>query len=109
MQLDAVRVPLAVLSQCDYETDVGIKQDRNLQTMKHHFVLLSLSCIARSLFAADAAKTLTYDTDVKPILRARCFKCHGEDEKKDGLSLATYQDLMKGGSSGEIVKAGRPP
>src|SRR6185295_2465312 len=57
--------------------------------------------------AGDAAKVLTYDTDVKPILRARCFKCHGDDEKKDGLSLASYQELMKGGSSGEIVKAGR--
>ncbi|HLX64475.1 MAG TPA: c-type cytochrome domain-containing protein [Planctomycetota bacterium] len=69
---------------------------------------LAVVCVAGSLFAADAPKSLSYEGDVKPILRARCFKCHGEDEKKDGLSMATYADLMKGGSSGDIVKAGRP-
>jgi len=58
--------------------------------------------------AGEAKKVLTYDDDVKPILRARCFKCHGEDEKKDGLNLSSYTDLLKGGSSGEVVKAGRP-
>lgn len=52
-------------------------------------------------------KTLSYDEDVRPILKAHCFKCHGEDEKKDGLSLATYAELVKGGSAGDIVKAGR--
>src|ERR1043165_306241 len=75
--------------------------------MKMKSLLFSMSCIAGSLSAADAPKALSYEADVKPILRARCFKCHGEDEKKDGLSLATYKDLMKGGSSGEIVKPGR--
>lgn len=59
-------------------------------------------------FASEPAKILNYEDDVKPILHARCFKCHGEDEKKDGLSLATYADLLKGGSSGEVIKAGRP-
>ena len=58
--------------------------------------------------AAQGDKKLTYDDDVKPIFRRRCFACHNTSEMKSGLNLESFAGLMKGGGSGEIVKAGRP-
>ncbi len=71
-------------------------------------MILAGLCASDSLLVNDSAKPLNYEENIKPVLKQHCFKCHGEDEKKDGLSLATYADVMKGGSSGDIVKAGRP-
>ena len=70
-------------------------------------VLLGLtlaSCLAR---AADP-KPVTYDDDVKPVLREHCFKCHGDDDGKSGLNMQSYATLLKGGSGGVVVEAGRP-
>ena len=58
--------------------------------------------------AAQDAKKLTYDDDVKPIFRRRCFACHNASEMKSGLNLEAYPGVMKGGGSGDIVKPGRP-
>ncbi len=53
-----------------------------------------------------AAKRVTYDDDVAPLLRKKCFGCHNPDRKKGGLVLSTYTLAMAGGSSGEVVKPG---
>lgn len=37
---------------------------------------------------AVAAAPLTFEKDIRPILKAHCFDCHGEGEKlKGGLDL----------------------
>ena len=43
-----------------------------------------------------------------PILRANCFRCHGEKTQKAELSLSSQARLLKGGESGEIVVPGKP-
>ena len=58
--------------------------------------------------AAQNEKKPTYDDDVKPIFRRRCFACHNASEMKSGLNLETYAGVMKGGGSGDILKPGRP-
>lgn len=55
-----------------------------------------------------AEKKVTYDTDVLPILREKCFACHGPDRRSGGLRLNAYASVMEGGSSGPAVKAGDP-
>jgi len=51
--------------------------------------------------AVRAAKPLDYDKDVKPVLEARCFKCHGPEKQKAGLRLDVKESALKGGESGE--------
>ena len=68
-------------------------------------LLMALS--AHWAIAADR-KIITYEDDVKPILRQHCLKCHGNDEQKADLNLQSYATLMAGGSAGLVVKAGRP-
>ena len=48
-----------------------------------------------------AAVPLDYDKDVKPVLEARCFKCHGPEKQKAGLRLDVKESVLKGGESGE--------
>ncbi len=45
---------------------------------------------------------------VFPIVEQRCMKCHRDDKREGGLSLATFSQAMDGGSSGRIVTPGDP-
>jgi hypothetical protein len=44
-----------------------------------------------------------YEQDIKPLLAARCTKCHGAVRHKAGLRLDTVAAIRKGGDSGAVV------
>ena len=46
--------------------------------------------------------------DVLQILRLRCTVCHGRQEKSGGLDLRSKASILKGGSSGPAMVAGKP-
>jgi len=59
------------------------------------------------LRAADALSPVHFETDVRPILKAHCWRCHGEEEERQGgLDARTARWLLKGGESGAAVVAG---
>lgn len=58
--------------------------------------------------AEEMAPMTTYAEHVKPILEARCFRCHNADSAKGGLNLATHAATLEGGSSGPVLTAGDP-
>ena len=52
-------------------------------------------------------EVLTFERDVRPILKAMCFHCHGEDEiKKGGLDLRLVRLMRHGGKSGPVLSGG---
>ncbi|MEQ1843689.1 MAG: c-type cytochrome domain-containing protein, partial [Verrucomicrobiales bacterium] len=54
-------------------------------------------------------ETPLFEKDVRPILKAHCFHCHGEEgEPKAGLDLRLARFLVKGGESGPALIAGKP-
>jgi hypothetical protein len=56
-----------------------------------------------------AADTVRYSEVVAPVIQRYCLPCHSEDEENpSGLSLDTYDNLMKGGRHGSAVIAGNP-
>jgi tricorn protease-like protein len=57
--------------------------------------------------AGQTAHHTNYEEDVKPIFMRRCFACHSASEMRAGLNLESYQGVLKGGGSGDIVKPGR--
>ncbi len=64
------------------------------------FLLLLLHEPARSA-------GLTFEKDVRPILKAHCFHCHGEDnETKGGLDVRLAHLLVKGGEHGAAIIPG---
>ena len=60
--------------------------------------------------AADKDATnrnLRFESDVRPILKAHCFHCHGEDGTKEGdLDLRLRHFIVKGGETGTSLTAG---
>lgn len=65
--------------------------------------LVSFSAIG----IVSASESLTFEKDVRPILKTHCFHCHGEDgEKKGDLDVRLARFLAKGGESGAAVAPG---
>jgi len=56
-------------------------------------------------FASE--QELLFERDVRPILKAHCFQCHGEEDKREGgLDSRLTRLLLVGGESGPAIVAG---
>ncbi|MEZ6055506.1 MAG: c-type cytochrome domain-containing protein [Planctomycetaceae bacterium] len=80
----------------------------------HHLEIarsILLSCMACLTLLVQAAggedRPVNFIDDIKPILRQHCLKCHGDDKQEAGINLQGYESLLKGGSGGVVVTAGR--
>ncbi len=61
--------------------------------------LSSLSlCVAGFGFRSPRTQVISFSTDVAPILKASCVKCHGANDPDGGLDVSTYAALMKSGT-----------
>ncbi len=48
-----------------------------------------------------------FETDVAPILREHCLKCHGAETRKGGLDLRTVAGIIHGGDTGAALVPGK--
>ncbi len=62
-------------------------------------VLASLSC---------PGQAVDYLRDIKPVLQARCYACHGALKQKAGLRVDTAAALRLGSSEGAVLVPGAP-
>src|SRR5580692_11046874 len=56
--------------------------------------------------AGRAADRVDYARDVKPLLQARCYACHGALKQEAGLRLDTAEFARKGGENGRVLIPG---
>ena len=49
-----------------------------------------------------------FETKVRPLLVARCFRCHGEKEQKGGIRLDSAGALLGHNEDEALVKPGKP-
>ena len=75
--------------------------------MRCLLLVLAMALLAGPLLAADAEKPINFEEHIAGILKQHCRQCHGEGKQESGLNFASYAGLMKGGSGGEVVVAGR--
>ncbi|MEZ6121599.1 MAG: DUF1553 domain-containing protein [Planctomycetaceae bacterium] len=54
------------------------------------------------------AQDVDYRTQVKPILEARCYACHGRLKQEGGLRLETGELILAGGDSGPAIADRNP-
>lgn len=54
------------------------------------------------------AGPVSYSEQIAPIFEAKCAECHGTETTEAELSLATYEDVMKGSEFGTVVEPGSP-
>ena len=76
--------------------------------MNRFFAATIAFCFVASVAFADekptdAEKKITFEDHIKPIFRQHCASCHNAGEKKGGLALDSFNAVMEGGGSGEIV------
>ena len=50
---------------------------------------------------------VTFDTDIEPIFKASCVRCHGEVKPRGGIRLDSLEGVLKGGKDGKIVEVGK--
>jgi hypothetical protein len=49
-----------------------------------------------------------FEKEVQPLLKAKCFRCHGDKVKKADLDLSTNAGIRKGSESGPVIVPGKP-
>ena len=64
-------------------------------------VFRSLLPVTAILCIGVPSRAADFEKDIRPVLEARCFDCHGEDKQKNGLRLDTVHGILKGSDSGE--------
>jgi len=60
--------------------------------------LLLLTCLS-----PGSSADVDYEADIKPLLRKRCFSCHGALKQESDLRLDTVASMLAGGSSGPVI------
>jgi hypothetical protein len=71
--------------------------------------LLCYLCFLLLNSAPLHAAPLTFEKDVRPILKAHCFDCHGEGDKlKGGVDLRLRRFMLSGGDNGPVLVPGKP-
>jgi hypothetical protein len=73
--------------------------------MKPLLVAISVLHAGLPLFAAAP---VDYERQIKPVLKARCYSCHGALKQESGLRLDTGSLLRKGGDNGAGLVAKKP-
>src|SRR5262245_5780605 len=67
---------------------------------------LTAACLLA--LCASAKEPLTFEQDVRPILKLHCFQCHGElSEHEANLDLRLVRLIAKGGDSGPAIVPGK--
>ncbi|MBX3176745.1 MAG: c-type cytochrome [Candidatus Hydrogenedentes bacterium] len=70
---------------------------------------LGLAAGAAAVLAPAPAEEISFGAQVRPILEATCYECHGAERQKGELRLDSAEAILKGGEmEGASVVAGKP-
>jgi mono/diheme cytochrome c family protein len=86
-----------------------------LEAIRYKALNLAASVIAFLLgvglsptMAADRDENSLFESRVRPVLNARCVKCHGAAKQESGLRLDSGSFAKKGGDRGPAIVPGEP-
>lgn len=60
-------------------------------------------CICLLSFSSIRAAGPVFETEIAPLLKVRCVKCHGPSKQAGKLDLSTPAKILRGGESGAAV------
>lgn len=67
--------------------------------------MLGLAAASRAVVAADDPPS--FEHVIRPLLNAKCARCHGPETRKAELGLHSADAIRKGGESGEVIVPGK--
>ena len=50
--------------------------------------------------------TVSFASDIMPIIESRCVNCHGGNRTEEGLNLTTHANILSGSDNGPVVTPG---
>jgi hypothetical protein len=71
-------------------------------------MVAAFSQAVRCGVAKGESPGVDYARDIKPLLKERCYACHGALDQEAGLRVDTAALLRQGGDSGSAITAGDP-
>lgn len=69
-------------------------------------IAIGISICLFSAAVSRAADVPTFEKDILPLLKSRCFSCHGIEQPKGKLDLRTRASMLKGGRNGPALVPG---
>ena len=72
--------------------------------MLRRTLVVAFLVLTASVEAAD--RSVDYLRDIKPILRERCYACHGALQQQAGLRLDTAALVREGSDNGVVITPG---
>lgn len=81
--------------------------NRVTQTFSVLIIALLGSMQAGVCGAEQQAPSPIFESEILPLLKSKCWKCHGEEVRKAELSLHSPAGILKGSESGAILIAGK--
>lgn len=85
--------------------------DRHRHSIRLAIVVAAIGWSASSVSAQESPApeaSVDYSSKIKPLLRARCYACHGALKQEADLRLDTAASILQGGESGPAIKASDP-
>src|SRR5687767_10125476 len=75
--------------------------------MARHISLFAVAALACLASVARADDVIDYVKQIKPILKERCYSCHGALKQKASLRVDTVALMREGGDNGAAFLAGK--
>ena len=98
---------------------ISAKDDKlhQMNIIKASSILLAPVLLLGSVAAAEIdlsklpppskQKGVTYAKEIQPLLKASCFRCHGEEQAKAALRLDSLEAALRGGKDGKVILVGK--
>src|SRR5438309_4328418 len=93
--------------------DNGAEPEGGLSVRMTVVCSIPLGCLLAAAAAAQSSKLppvaniqVDFKRDVKPILQANCYSCHGPSQQLSGLRLDIKVPALRGGDSGVVIIPG---
>src|SRR5262245_13748498 len=101
-----------VRSVCDVNS-IGDYRTRTMRIVRVRMFLAGLvfmtglaACCVAEESATTGGTTRFFETEIRPLLAAKCQKCHGAKQQRGGLRLDSRTAVLQGGKNGPAVVPG---
>ena len=93
----------------EIQEEASLKADDRVFTSINKELSSAKKAVLEHKIKAGEITAVSFAKEVAPILNAKCVSCHGNNNGRGGLSLASFVNMQKRGESGQpLLQIGNP-